>query len=70
MPIAQEIKEHKKIWSELWYRMAESDIVRYNEIKRMDAVYEFWAYFDLWLDKQNRDLKDYRRKERELKTRK
>lgn len=70
MPIAQDIKEHKKLWSELWYKMAEGDITRYNEIKRMDAISEFWSYFDLWSDKQNRSLEEYRRKERELKHKK
>ena len=70
MPIAQDVTEHKKLWAELWYRMAEGDIVRYGEIKRMDAIYEFWAYFDLWSDKQNKTLEDYRRKERNLKSKK
>lgn len=70
MPITQDIKQHTKTWQELWYRMSDGDIVRYKEIKRMDALAEFWNYFDLWSDKQNRSLEEYRRKERELKHKK
>lgn len=50
--------------------MADGDVVRYNEIKRMDAVYEFWNYFDFWREKQTKNLEEYRRKERQLKQQK
>lgn len=70
VPILRDIEQHKKTWQELWYRMADGDVVRYNEIKRMDAVYEFWNYFDFWREKQTKNLEEYRRKERQLKQQK
>lgn len=40
--------------------MADGDIVRYNEIKRMDAIREFWQYFDFWREKQKLKIKQAR----------
>lgn len=34
--------------------MAEGDALRYKEIKRMDALGEFWDYLDMWRAKQER----------------
>lgn len=66
MPILRDIEQHKKTWQELWYKMSEGDILRYNEIKRMDAVFEFWNYFDFWRNKQVKNLEGYRRQQRKL----
>ena len=46
--------------------MADGDVVRYNEIKRMDAVYEFWNYFDFWKNKTTKNLEKYRRQQRKI----
>lgn len=63
-PIIKDIEEHKKTWRQLWLNMAEGDITRYNEIKRLDCLTEFWIYFDSWRDKQKKLIDDYKKQKR------
>ena len=67
VPILRDIAQHKKTWTELWYRMADGDITRYNEIKKMDALYEFWNYFEMWQEKQAKQLENYKNQNRTIK---
>lgn len=36
--------------------MANGDISKANEIKKMDATREFWQYFDYWRENQKKQL--------------
>ena len=44
----------------MWLNMAEGDIIRYNEIKKMDTITEFWHFFDAWREKQKQAIEDYK----------
>jgi len=44
--------------------MAEGDITRYNEIKRMDCLTEFWFYYDVWREKQKEAIEEYKKQKR------
>ena len=61
IPVIKQIEEHKKTWRELWLNMAEGDVVRYNEIKRMDTITEFWHFFDFWRQRQTKKLENLRK---------
>ena len=63
VPKTREIEEHRKIWRELWLNMAEGDPVRYNEIRRMDAIKEFWTYYDFWKKRQERKIEQMRKQQ-------
>lgn len=54
VPKMQEIAEHRKTWRDLWLNMADGDPVKYKEIKSMDAIKEFWGYYEFWKKKQER----------------
>lgn len=66
-PIIEHIKEHKKVWENLWLNMADGDIIKYKEIKRMNAISEFWFFFDSWREKQQQLIEEYKRSKRQLK---
>ena len=54
MPIQSQIHEHRAMWQELWWNMANGEAMAYREIKRMD-VFEFYSFFDKWRDRNNRE---------------
>ena len=60
IPIMREIENHRKIWSELFWNMADGDVTKYNEIKRLDAITEFWKFFDYWKQRQEAKIKAHR----------
>lgn len=53
-PIHQQTAEHRKMWQELWWRMADGEIGGYREIKKLDVM-EFWSFFDRWRDKNQKE---------------
>lgn len=55
-PTKRQISEHRKKWNELILNMANGDISKANEIKKMDATREFWQYFDYWRENQKKQL--------------
>jgi coenzyme F420-reducing hydrogenase beta subunit len=63
MPILSEIENHRKIWQELFWNMADGDVLKYNEIKRLDAITEFWKFFDLWRERQNKKIEQARKQQ-------
>lgn len=63
-PNKKQIAEHRKIWNELILNMADGDVNKANEIKRMDATLEFWQYFDYWRQKQQEKLELIRQQNR------
>ena len=40
--------------------MSDGDITKYNEIKKLDAIKEFWGFFDLWREKQLKNIENAR----------
>lgn len=64
IPTKNQIEKHRKIWNDLIYNMADGDITRINEIKRMDAKLEFWQFFDNWREKQQQKLEQLRKNKR------
>ena len=63
LPILREIENHRKIWRELFWNMAEGDVTRYNEIKRLN-VFEFWKYFDFWRERMSKRIEANRKNNR------
>lgn len=63
MPILSEIENHRKIWQELFWNMADGDVLKYNEIKRLDAITEFWKFFDLWRERQSKKIEQARKQQ-------
>lgn len=45
--------------------MADGDPIKYETIKRMDAIAEFWSYLDYFKDKQDSRIKNLREKNRQ-----
>lgn len=58
LPTKRQIAEHRKIWNELILNMADGDLAKANEIKKMDAIREFWQYFDFWRAKQQKKIEE------------
>lgn len=67
LPSKKQINEHRKIWNELILNMAEGDVQKANEIKRMDATLEFWQYFDYWRQKQKEKLDQIKKQQQKRK---
>lgn len=67
LPSKKQIIEHRKIWNELILNMAEGDVQKANEIKRMDATLEFWQYFDYWRQKQKEKLDQIKQQQQKRK---
>lgn len=63
IPVTKEIEEHRKIWREMWLNMADGDPLRYNEIRRMDALKEFWIFFDFWKKRQEKKIENIRKQQ-------
>lgn len=53
-PLIIQIADHRKMWQELWWNMAEGDITGYREIKKLD-VFEFWGFFDKWRERNQKE---------------
>ena len=64
LPTKRQVAEHRKIWNELILNMADGDVNKANDIKRMDATLEFWQYFDYWRQKQQEKLEMIRQQNR------
>jgi hypothetical protein len=47
--------DHRKMWQELWWKMADGNVTGYREIKRMDVM-EFWGFFDRWRDRTKQEI--------------
>ena len=58
---AKQIAAHRKIWNDLILNMSDGDVVKMQEIKRMDAIREFWQFFDFWREKQQQKLEQLRK---------
>ena len=63
VPLTREIEEHRKTWRDLWFNMADGDPLRYNEIRRMDAIKEFWTYYDFWKKRQEMKIAQMRKQQ-------
>lgn len=57
----REIEGHRKMWRELWWGMADGDPLKYNEIRGLDAIKEFWIFYDMWAAKQEALLQQYKK---------
>lgn len=49
------------MWRELWWGMANGDPVKYAEIRKLDAVKEFWVFYDLWVQRQEEIIKQHKK---------
>lgn len=39
--------KHRKEWEDLWWILAENDVTKYNEIKRLEVV-QFYNFLERW----------------------
>ena len=46
-PTVVEVLEHRKEWEDLWWLLAENDVLKYNEIKRLEII-QFFNYVERW----------------------
>lgn len=42
-----EVIEHRKQWNDLFWGIAENDVIKYNEIKRLE-VSQFFIFLEKW----------------------
>lgn len=64
IPLLREIENHRKVWNDLFWNMADGDVTKYNEIKRLDAIHEFWKFFDFWKERQEQKIAAARKQNR------
>lgn len=41
------VLEHRKEWEDLWWILADNDVTKYNEIKRLEVV-QFYNFLERW----------------------
>lgn len=49
------------MWRELWFKMAHGITSEYERLKKVN-VFEFWALYDLWVEKVTKENKMYKSK--------
>lgn len=55
-----EILEHRKQWEDLWWLLADNDVIKYNEIKRLEIV-QFFNYVERWKIAKKKEINKNKR---------
>ena len=50
------VLEHRKEWEDLWWILADNDVTKYNEIKRLEVV-QFYNFLERWKEAMRKKTK-------------
>ena len=48
-----QIFEHRKDWEDLWWILAENEILKFNEIKKLEVV-QFYRFLERWKEEMRK----------------
>lgn len=55
-PNVVEIIEHRKNWEDIWWLLAENDVVKYNEVRKLEVV-QFFTFLEKWKEMIEKKMK-------------
>lgn len=61
-PKIEEVIEHRMQWNDLWWLIAENDVLKYNEVKRLEVA-QFFIFLEKWkeaIENKIKNLKNQR----------
>lgn len=56
-PTVVHVLKHRNEWEDLWWLLAENDVLKYKEIKRLEIV-QFYNFLERWKEAMKKKIQN------------